>query len=275
MAGLSIHGVFWVSNMSVSELETALRDAALGGLRFLPVLGSTNDEALAWAARGARDYSLVVADTQTSGRGRDGRKWFTPTGSGLAFSLVLRPSAAEREVVSRFSGLGALALVNALERHKIQAQVKWPNDVLVKRKKIAGILVEVVWMGTEVDSLVLGMGVNVLAGSVPPADQLNFPATCVELETDERVARYDLLNELLKGLQVLRKSLVRDVFVQTWEDVLAFRGETVSLWQDRHEPFQAVVLGLDLDGALRVRLENGDLRSINFGEVHLRPGNTA
>ena len=99
--------------MSHSELEAALRDITLGGLRFFSSTGSTNDEALAWAASGAHDMALVVANEQTRGRGRAGRRWFTPSGTGLAFSLVLRPTQAEHEHIGRFSGLGALALVRA------------------------------------------------------------------------------------------------------------------------------------------------------------------
>jgi BirA family biotin operon repressor/biotin-[acetyl-CoA-carboxylase] ligase len=255
---------------SQSELETALRDLALGGLRFFPSIGSTNDEALAWAASGARDLSLVVADEQTSGRGREGRKWFTPEGAGLAFSLVLHPKPEERDHISRFSGLGALALVGALKKYGLEAQVKWPNDVLIGRRKVAGILIEVVWMGTEVDSLVLGMGVNVSLGSLPPSEALLFPATCVEVEAGRKVARYELLNAMLAELISLRAGLASDGFLNAWQDALAFKGEKILLWQGKAQPITAVLLGLEPDGSLKVRLSGGDERSIHFGEVHLR-----
>ena len=256
--------------MSHSELETALRELALGGLRFFTSTGSTNDEALAWAASGARDLSLVVADEQTSGRGREGRKWFTPPGAGLAFSLVLHPNPQEHEHISRFSGLGALALVGALKKYGLDAQVKWPNDVLIRRKKVAGVLVEVVWMGTEVDSLVLGMGINVSHGSLPAGEELNFPATSVEAEAGRKVARFELLKELLAELISLRASLPSDGFLNAWQEALAFKGEKVLLWEGKAAPISAVILGLDSDGSLKVRLSAGDERSIQFGEVHLR-----
>jgi BirA family biotin operon repressor/biotin-[acetyl-CoA-carboxylase] ligase len=257
--------------MSHSELETALREIALGGLRFLASTGSTNDEALAWAARGARDLSLVVADAQVSGRGREGRKWYTPAGVGLAFSLILRPSDVEREHVGRFSGLGALALVSALRKRGLNALIKWPNDVLIQRKKVAGILIEAVWLGAEVDSLVLGMGVNVSPGSLPPEETLNFPATCVEDEAGEAVARLDLLRDLLADFINLRVNLATDGFLNAWQDALAFRGEQIQLWQGREQPINAELLGLGMDGSLRVRTDRGEERLIHFGEVHLRP----
>ena len=258
--------------MHQSDLETALRDSALGGLRYFPTTGSTNDEALAWAASGARDFSLVLADGQTRGRGRDGRQWFTPVGSALAFSLVLRPNAQEREFFGRFAGLGALALVEALQRRAVPAQIKWPNDVLVGRKKLAGILVEAVWTGAQVDSLVLGMGVNVAAGSLPPAEHLNFPATCVDLEAGQVVARVELLRDVLVALRGLRPRLGSAAFLAEWQERLAFRGELVSLWQVNAAPVQVELLGLEGDGSLRVRAGDGEVRVVHFGEVHLRPG---
>jgi BirA family biotin operon repressor/biotin-[acetyl-CoA-carboxylase] ligase len=260
--------------MSLAKLKAALRDVTLGGLRYFPETGSTNDDALAWAASGAPDFSLVVADTQKRGRGRDGRKWVTPSGTSLAFSLVLRPTVVERELVGRFSGLGALALVAALKRRGITAQVKWPNDVLVGRKKVAGVLVEVVWMGVDVDSLVLGIGVNVAEGSLPAEVQLNFPATYVDAEAGVQVDRYALLKDTLVELQSLRGTLSGSKFLDLWQRELAFKGEKVHLWQGQEQPFEAELLGLELDGSLRVRLVSGEVRSIHFGEVHLRPGSS-
>lgn len=253
------------------NLRDALRDFALGGLRFFPSIGSTNDEALAWATEGAKDMSLVVADEQTAGRGRMGRKWFTPLGSALAFSLIIRPQGQEREAIGRFSGLGALALVNALKRHGVTAQIKWPNDVLINEKKTAGILVETVWMGNEVESIVLGMGVNVTADSVPPSEELNFPATCIQSEGPSALPRFDLLKDLLAELIPLRASLASDGFLHAWEAALAFRGRTVRVWVDEAESILGQVLVLETDGSLRLRIAGGEIRAIRFGEVHLRP----
>ena len=258
--------------MDYAELEAALRDFALGGLRFFPSIGSSNDEALAWAVKGARDSALVVVDEQSSGRGRDGRRWYTPAGCGLAFSLVLRPNALERANFGRFSGLGALALLGALRRRGLDAQIKWPNDVLIRRKKVAGILVEAVWTGAQVDSLVLGMGVNVSRAAVPPEALLNFPATSVEAEMGMEVGRVELLRDLLDELGRLRPRLASDDFLSAWQAALAFRGEKVLLWQGTLLPVQVELLGLEPDGSLRVLTASGELRSIHFGEVHLRPG---
>ena len=262
------------------EFESALREIALGGFRYFETTGSTNDIALEWASKGALDLSLVVADEQINGRGRSGRQWFTLSGAGLAFSLVLRPIETERRQIARFSGLAALALVNVLKNHAISAQIKWPNDVLIRRKKVAGILTETVWLGTEIESLVLGMGVNVLPGSLPPGEILNYPATSLETELLDNpgssaggagLSRFQLLKDLLSELIDLRKNLASDGFLEAWQTALAFRGENVHIWQGHSHSYTAELLGLASDGSLRVRLPDGGLNIIHFGEVHLRP----
>lgn len=255
----------------MENLPKILSDLPLGGLRFYDAVGSTNDEALAWATEGAKDLSLVVADRQTAGRGRLGRKWFTPPGAALAFSLIIRPQGLERENVGLFAGLGALALVGALEKHGVTAEIKWPNDVLIRRRKTAGILVETTWLGAEVDSVVLGMGVNVTPEAVPPPEGLNFPATCIQSEGATALPRFELLHELLAELLAWRPQLASATFHQAWEAALAFRGETVQVWEGQAEPLTGQVVGLETDGSLQLRLAGGEIRAIHCGEVHLRP----
>jgi BirA family biotin operon repressor/biotin-[acetyl-CoA-carboxylase] ligase len=252
-------------------LAKSFSNLPLGGFRFFETVGSTNDEALAWAASGAKDLSLVAADEQTAGRGRMQRRWFTPPGAALAFSLVIRPQGLERDHVGLFSGLGALALVEALKKHAVAAQIKWPNDVLINRKKVAGILVETIWLGNDVDSVVLGMGVNVRPDSIPAPDGLNFPATCLQSEQPLLFDRFSLLHDLLTELIAWRPRLASDSFLRAWEAQLAFRGEAVQVWSGETESVIGQVLGLETDGGLRVVTSGGEIRAIRFGEVHLRP----
>ncbi len=257
--------------MNEVSLQKSLASLPLGGLRYFDSIGSTNDEALAWATESARDFSLVVADEQTTGRGRAGRKWVTPHGTALAFSLVLRPTPTP-PFPSLFTGLGALSLVEALKSRGLRAQIKWPNDVLVKSRKVAGILVETVWMGDKIESLVLGMGVNVLAASVPPAHELLFPATSVEAELGRPLERVELLRDILSALASWRPKLATGELVKAWEKNLAFRGEQVHVWQGSEQPLTGCVLGLEPNGGLRLLATKRDkIVTVQFGEIHLRP----
>jgi BirA family transcriptional regulator, biotin operon repressor / biotin---[acetyl-CoA-carboxylase] ligase len=257
--------------MDEKTLRKLLSDLPLGDVRYFAQTGSTNDVALARASDGAPDMSVICADEQTTGRGRMGRKWFTPPGAALACSLILRPKGRESENIGLFSGLGALALVGALKKYGIGARVKWPNDVLINGRKTAGILAETVWMGAEVDSLVLGMGVNVDPESVPPPGALNFPATCVQSEAPAPVERFELLHDLLAELIAWRPKLASGEFLRSWEETLAFRGQTVRVQMGEAQEIVGQVLGLETDGSLRLVLNKGEIKAVHFGEVQLRP----
>jgi BirA family biotin operon repressor/biotin-[acetyl-CoA-carboxylase] ligase len=257
--------------MDEGQLKRALSSLPIGRLRYFDSIGSTNDEALTWASQHARDLSLVVADEQTAGRGRSGRKWSTPKGSALAFSLILRPSAAEGAYPARITGLGALALTDSLRALGLTPKIKWPNDVLINGRKAAGILVESVWAGDALVASVLGMGVNVLGASTPPEEAVLFPATSIETELGRPVDRVDLLRAILSALVIWRKKLGLGEFIQAWDDTLAFHHEQVQAVRDQQEPLTGELIGLELDGQLVIRTADGNLQAIQFGEIHLRP----
>jgi BirA family transcriptional regulator, biotin operon repressor / biotin---[acetyl-CoA-carboxylase] ligase len=241
----------------------------IGEIRYFESIGSTNDAALAWAAEGAPDLSLVIADEQTTGRGRLNRKWFTPRGSALAFSLIVRPFG--RAPLSRTVGLAALSIADSLLKHGLAPQIKWPNDILLNGRKIAGILIETVWSGADVDSLVMGMGINVNRESVPPPEDLQFPATSIEEQLGHPLDREELLRDILSAFLVRRLQIDTDAFLQAWENLLAFRGEQVQIWFNNDKQLTGEVLGLGSDGSLCVRDEKGRQITVHFGDVSLRP----
>jgi BirA family biotin operon repressor/biotin-[acetyl-CoA-carboxylase] ligase len=257
--------------MNQRELKKALSKLPLGDVRYFDSIGSTNNEALAWATADAKDLSLVIADEQTAGRGRLDRKWFTPKGTALAFSLILRPTAEEKPYLTRTVGLAALAVADALRTRGLVAQIKWPNDVLLNGHKVAGILVESVWSGEEVDYIVIGIGVNVLKGSLPPADLLQFPATSLEDALGREVERERVLQDILAGIIALRPHLDTDSFIASWEKALAFRGEPVQAEQGDGVLVTGRLLGLESDGSLRISNEDGKSITVRFGDVRLRP----
>jgi BirA family biotin operon repressor/biotin-[acetyl-CoA-carboxylase] ligase len=257
--------------MNERSLRAALRMLRLGGLRFYQTIGSTSDVALAWATDGARDLSLVCAEEQTQGRGRGDRRWFTNPGFALAFSLVLRPAEKESASVPFYSVLGALAVSQVLEGLGLHPQIKWPNDVLLNRKKVCGILAESVWMGERVDSVVLGIGINIRPESVPVQELLMFPATSLESELGRSVDRVTILRDILSALVEWRPRLGTDTFLQAWEERLAFRGEMVTVSAEGKPVFHGQILGLERNGSLRLLGDNGKIIPVQFGEVNLRP----
>lgn len=258
--------------MDEQSLRTHLARLPLAEIRYFDSVGSTNDAAMQWIADGAADGSLVVADTQTAGRGRLQRRWVTRPGVALAFSLVLRPQAGEAEHLGLFSPLGALALSVALhQRYGLHAQIKWPNDVLLQHRKVAGLLAEAAWLGNTLQGIVLGIGVNVASDAVPPAEELLFPATSVEAELGQAVDRMELLRATLAGIFAWRPRLGTPAFLQAWEDRLAFKGEAVQIEQSGQPPLSGKALGIDPSGNLVLQTGPDEQKTIAVGDVHLRP----
>ena len=254
-----------------TEYQKTLAGLPLGDFRYYRTIGSTNDEALTWAVQNAPDLSLIVADEQTSGRGRMDRKWFTPPDSALAMSLILHPSRDERTHPSRTTGLLAVSLTETLRELGLAPQIKWPNDVLLNGHKVAGILVESAWTGENLDALVLGMGVNVLNTSIPPAEELLFPATSIETELGKPIDRTHLLRSILEKALVWRPELGTARFLKAWDENLAFRGQQVQVEDGGGNSVTGELLGLEADGSLRIRDEHGKSVTVHFGEVYLRP----
>jgi len=257
--------------MNPHTLNKTLSKLPLSVIRYFDSVGSTNDEALAWAANDAKDLSLVVADEQTAGRGRHNRKWFTPKETALAFSLVLRPTADEKTHLARTVGWAGLSVADSLRTRGLDARIKWPNDILLNDRKVAGILVESVWQGTEVDCSVIGVGINVMKASVPPADRVQFPATSLEELLGFAIDREKLLRDILAGMIALRPHIGTDSFIASLEKNLAFRGEQVQIETGDGPPILGLISGLESDGSLRLMDEHGKFVTVQFGDVRLRP----
>jgi BirA family biotin operon repressor/biotin-[acetyl-CoA-carboxylase] ligase len=257
--------------MNQSGLNKSLSKLPLGEIRYFDSIGSTNDEALAWAANNAKDMSLVIADEQTLGRGRYDRPWITPRATALALSLILRPSTQERSHLSRIVGLAALAVSDALQLLNLAPEIKWPNDILLNRRKVAGILIELVWSGDDVDCVVIGIGVNVSKGAVPSTDILRFPAISLEDVLGQPPDRQTLLHDILASFIALRPHLGTDSFITSWEKKLAYNGRQVQVEMGSEQSVTGKVIGLESDGSLRLSDEHGRSMTVRFGDVRLRP----
>ncbi len=263
--------------MNQISLEGRLAELPLGGIRYFDILGSTNVYAANWAQAGAPDTALVIADEQTAGRGRDKRHWFTPPGSALAFSLILRPELPEEGQIARITGLGALGVSRALRRcFDLPAEIKWPNDVIINERKVCGILAEATWLGDQLSAVILGIGINVASNAVPPDDwpghhERPFPAGCVEDVLGKPVEREGLLFAVLKETLEFLPRLSEPHFIQNWRQNLAFLGDWVQVVTSETEILEGQVAGLSENGSLKLRLRSGEQVILQVGELHLRP----
>jgi len=258
--------------MNQAEFTKAIAGLPLEKAAFFPTVGSTNDVVAEWARQGIKGPALAAADEQTHGRGRAGRRWLTPASSALAFSLLLDPDIGpDTAQLGRASGLGALATCEALEDlYSLVPQIKWPNDVLLNGKKVAGILVEAHWVNNRLQALILGIGINIATESVPPVEAVNFPAISIEEVRGKPVQRSQLLRSVLEHLTQLKARLDSPEFIPAWERRLAYLGQTVRL-ETGTSVVEAQLHSLATDGSLRLRLPSGELRVFQMGAIQLRP----
>lgn len=238
------------------------RDSATAEIVRVDSVDSTQTVAFALAERGAADRTVVVADRQLAGRGRRGRVWQAPAGTSLLTSILVR-SSLPRALLATFSPTTAVATAEALERvAPVAARVKWPNDVLVGGKKIAGILLESRPGADSVAPLVIGIGVNLAQQEFPP--ELAGQATSIALETGRAVDRETMLTALLEAFDAWRARLEQEGFGPVRE-----RWRRLSDTVGRHVAVDGVAgtaVDLDADGALLVDV-GGAVKRVIAGEI--------
>jgi BirA family biotin operon repressor/biotin-[acetyl-CoA-carboxylase] ligase len=227
---------------------------------YFPIVGSTNDVAATLAGGSASDGAVVVADAQTAGRGRLGRTWFSPPGSGLYVSIVLllpgqAPADRRRRARQLLTLSAGVALAEAIERASgLRVDVKWPNDLQIGRRKLAGILAESTGSGGA-DAVVLGYGINVHQTACPP--DLRERATSLESELGRPVDRARLFAESLMAVDRRYDALLQgrfDAILDAWRArAPASIGARVA-WTGGSGSSVGVTAGIDDEGALLVRV---------------------
>lgn len=233
------------------------------------VIVSTNTRATALAREGAPDGTLVLADAQTGGRGRLGRRWYAPAGSSLLMSLLLRPPL-EPAQAQRATMICSLAAVDAIaEVVGLDVRIKWPNDLLLDGKKVGGVLTELGLVGKRLYYVVVGMGLNVNL-DVSALPDLMTPATSLSAARGEPVSRLDLLVAMLQHLEAHYARLRAGWSPHSaWRQVLATLGQPVAVGTEGGV-VEGIAEDVDADGALLVRRADGGVETIRVGDVTLR-----
>jgi BirA family biotin operon repressor/biotin-[acetyl-CoA-carboxylase] ligase len=266
------------SDIADALAASRARRGAFGApLFYFPTIGSTNDVAARLAGGGAPEGTTVAAEAQSSGRGRLGRTWFSPPGAGLYVSIVSRPGARAGLSGARAAGPGlpavltlasGVALAEAIrETTGLPAQIKWPNDLVVERRKLAGILAEASAQGAELEYVILGFGVNIRPVTYPP--EVARRATSIEAELGRPIDRGLLLARVLERMSASREALrageIGGLLVR-WRRMSPSAVGARIEWRAPGGAVTGRTAGLDRDGALLVE-RDGRIERLVAGEV--------
>jgi BirA family biotin operon repressor/biotin-[acetyl-CoA-carboxylase] ligase len=231
--------------------------------------GSTLDEAAELAREGAVHGTVVIAEEQTTGRGRQGRKWLSPRGVNLYSAWLLRPPISPADVppITLTTGLAVREAVNIFG---VEASLKWPNDVFVGSRKLAGILTEMTTRGSNIETVIVGIGVNLDQRTFDP--EIADIATSIALECDQPVDRAAFVDALLdSGQRWLDRFFTGGVaaVAEEWWRASNVADQTVT-FEERGERMEGQAVRLDQSGALVVELADGTERVVTAGDVNLQ-----
>lgn len=246
-----------------------------GKIHYYAKVDSTNNLAKRCAEEGAEEGSVFVADTQTRGRGKLGRSWFSRKSDGLYASILLRPDvpATKTPILTLLSAVAVAETLGEVIRETGPVQlvftdIKWPNDVLLNSRKVCGILSEMAMKGHRASYVVIGIGVNINNDRFPPP--LNGQATSLFLETGQRFSRVKVFHVLLRIFQSWYKSFLDyrfDKIFDRWCQLSSYaHGKNISVEMDK-KMISGITRGLSKDGALLLERTDGTVEEIFSGDL--------
>lgn len=238
-------------------------------VHFAEETDSTNEWVKTLAKDGAAHGTLAVTEYQTAGKGRLGRRWTAPVGSSVMMTLLLRPKFAP-QYASMLTLVMGLSVAQAAEKLGIEVSIKWPNDVVVSKKKICGILTEMSVEGESIRHVVIGVGINVNIEEIP--EELSDKATSLYLETGRKYDRNQVVGLIMECFEKNYERFVQTcdlkLLTEDYNSLLANREQPVRVLAK--EPYEGIAHGINEKGELLVERADGANTCVSAGEVSVR-----
>ncbi|MBN6188636.1 biotin--[acetyl-CoA-carboxylase] ligase [Aneurinibacillus sp. BA2021] len=260
--------------MIAEEIKAGLTTKTLGqNVHYYASIDSTQTKCQELAKAGAPEGTLVVADQQVGGKGRLGRVWYSPPNTNISMSLLLRPQL-ELQKCPQLTLLTAVAIVETLREFcEIDAQIKWPNDILVDGKKVCGILTELNAESDRIHSLVIGMGINVNTAAEQFPDDVRDVATSLRVVKGEAMHRVPIIQQILMRLEALYERYLAEGFApikERWERFALTTGKHVTI-RTLQGSLTGYAEGIDETGVLLVRKEDGSITKVYSADIEIHP----
>lgn len=239
-------------------------------VHFARETDSTNTWAKMLAREGAAHGTLAVTEFQSAGRGRFDRKWIVPEGTSVMMTLVLRPEFSPL-YASMLTLVMGISVAQAAERLGLSASIKWPNDVVVSRKKICGILTEMSANVDKINFVIVGVGINVNTEAFP--DEVADKATSLYLESGRKLDRSQVIAFVMEAFEKNYEKFVETCdltnLIEEYQRLLANHNQPVRVL-DSSSPYEGICRGITAAGELLVELEDGTVNAVGAGEVSVR-----
>jgi len=261
------------NKISDNEIKIGLKTRKMGHhVHFEETVTSTQKIAQTLANEGAEEGTIVVAEQQTNGRGRMARQWYSPSGTGIWMSLIIRPNIAV-QATPQLTLLTAVAIVQAIEEiTPLKPDIKWPNDILINGKKLVGILTELQAEADRVHSIIIGTGINVNQSITDFPEELHHVATSIHLETDKQWDRAQLIQEILLKFENLYSLYLAQGFRPI---KLLWEGYAVSLQKPItartiNGTVEGKAIGINDAGVLLIQTSDGSVKQIYSADIELQ-----
>ena len=258
--------------LSKEEISNALIDELKGTeIHLLNTVDSTNDYAKMLAKQDAPEYTLVVADTQTHGKGRMGRVFSSPSGTGIYMSFILRPKTS-LETAQLITSCVAVAISKAIDTLcNCSSKIKWVNDIFLNDKKISGTLTEgaINFENGSFEYAIVGIGITVRSVKNIFDGELSSIATSIEDETGLKISRSRLIAEVFNNVYSQLQSIDEKSFIKEYKKRSLIVGKDVIVSENGQEVF-AKAIGIDKTAGLIVQFEDGSTKVLNSGEARIR-----
>ena len=239
-------------------------------VHFAKEVDSTNEWAKMLGRNGAAHGTLAAADYQSAGKGRLGRRWTVPSGTSVMMSILLRPDF-EPQYAPMLTIVMGLSVAQAAQKLGVETRIKWPNDVVVSRKKICGILTEMSVEEGKIRYVVIGVGINVNLDGFP--EELADKATSLYLETGRKYDRNEMVAYVMEAFENNYERFIKTcdlTFLQEdYNRMLANLGQPVRIL-DPSAPYEGIAYGIDEKGELIVEKKDGARVRVSAGEVSVR-----
>ena len=256
--------------LTPSEVKPLLKTEWMGKvIHYFKSLDSTNSQAYELASQGAEEGEVVIAESQLKGRGRLGRSWFSPPYLTLNLSVILRPLIPPHQA-PLITLMAAVATAEAIEKCSgLQPLIKWPNDILLKGRKVAGLLNEIRSETDRIHFVILGIGVNLNIDEKMFPKEVRSIATSLKRERGEAVLRKEFLQHLLKELERWYKILLKeggDAVLMAWRKRAEIKGRQVKV-TSFGETLTGIAVDVDSSGSLILKTENEERKRVVAGDV--------